>query len=52
MAQKNATPTKEQIRHLKNKGLNEHEWVVVKDLTRTMIIRNRFTGTIEMIEKT
>ena len=51
MAQKNASPTKEQEKVLKNNGLNVHFWVVVKDLDRSMIVKHRVTGDFKLISK-
>ena len=49
--QKNATPTKEQQVVLRKNGLNSINWVVVKDLNRSMIVKHRFTGEFKMIDK-
>lgn len=49
--QKNATPTKEQQEALRKNGLNSINWVVVKDLNRSMIIKHRFTGEFKVIYK-
>lgn len=51
MAQKNATPSKEQARHIKANGLLPIEWVVMKDLIHSMIIRHRITGEVKVIDK-
>ena len=51
MAQKNATPTKEQQMTICNAGLKPDDWVVVKDLMYSMIIRNRYTNEHKMIYK-
>ena len=51
MAQKNATPTKEQAETMQRHGLLRYEWVVVKDLTNSMIVRNRETGEFRVLEK-
>lgn len=51
MAQKNASPTKEQERVLKKHGLMIHCWVVVKDLERSMIVKHRITGEFKLISK-
>lgn len=51
MAQKNATPTKEQIALLKQAGLSVLNWVVVKEFANSMIVRCRVTGEFKMIEK-
>lgn len=49
--QKNAIPNKDQQKDLKANGLSPFEWVVVKDLTNTMIIRHRVTGEFRVIGK-
>ena len=51
MAQKNATPSREQQEHLKRAGLKPFAWAVVKDLNTQMIIRNRLTGEFKVIDK-
>lgn len=51
MAQKNATPTKEQKAALKKNGLPEYLWVVMKDVGRSLIVRHRITGEVKLIEK-
>ena len=51
MAQKNATPTKEQQEVLRKNGLRPYEWTIVKDLRNNMIVRNRYTNDVKMIEK-
>ena len=51
MAQKNATPSKEQARIIKENGLTPIEWVVLKDLNHSMIIKNRFTHEVKLIDK-
>lgn len=49
--QKNASPNKPQQKNLKSNGLRPFEWVVVKDLTNSMIIRHRVTGEFRVIGK-
>jgi hypothetical protein len=51
MAQKNATPTEEQQMTIIRAGLKPYEWVVIKDLKYSMIIRNRVTNEVRMIGK-
>lgn len=51
MAQKNATPSKEQARFIKANGLTPIEWVVLKDLNHSMIIKNRITHEVKVIDK-
>ena len=51
MAQKNATPTAEQQLTIVRAGLKPIEWVVIKDLKYSMIIRNRLTNEVKLIGK-
>lgn len=51
MAQKNATPTKEQQAVLRKHGLQEYEWVVIKDTGGSLIICHRVTKQVKLIEK-
>lgn len=51
MAQNNATPSKEQQLNICNAGLRPDDWMVVKDLLYSMIIRNRHTNEYRMIGK-
>lgn len=51
MAQKNATPTKEQAEILARHGLKAACWVVIKDLPGSMIVKHRITGEFKVIEK-
>lgn len=51
MAQKNATPSKEQGRVLEMNGLQKHLWVVVRDLSNSLIIKHRVTGEFRVIGK-
>lgn len=51
MAQKNATPSKEQAEVMKRNGLNPLMWVVVRDLAHTMIVKHRTTGEFKVIAK-
>lgn len=51
MAQKNATPTKEQAQVLETHGLKAYSWVVVKEFHDSMIVKNRFTGEFKHIGK-
>lgn len=51
MAQKNASPSKEQMWIISKHGLDRLLWTVVKDLPHSMIIRHRFTGEFKVIEK-
>lgn len=51
MAQKNATPTKEQKAVLARHGLKDMCWVVVKDLPSSMIVKHRITGEFKHLDK-
>lgn len=51
MAQKNATPNKEQSEIIERNGLNKAHWVVVKELSEKLIITNRFTHEFRTISK-
>lgn len=51
MAQKNATPSKAQAETLQQHGLLRHEWTVVKELTNSMIVRNRESGEFRVLDK-
>jgi hypothetical protein len=51
MAQKNATPTKDQQAAMKRAGLNPLMWVVKKELPSQMIIFHRITGSFQVINK-
>ena len=51
MAQKNATPNKEQAAVIERNGLNKAHWVVVKELSEKLIITNRFTHEFRTINK-
>ena len=51
MAQKNATPTKEQKSVLARRELNPLYWVVVRETPHSMIIKHRITGEFKVINK-
>lgn len=51
MAQKNASPTKEQAAVMQRHGLNKTMWVVVKDLKFSMICKHRVSGEFKVIDK-
>lgn len=51
MAQKNATPCKQQLETIKKNGLNPALFVVLQDLQYSMIIKNRITGEVRLIDK-
>lgn len=51
MAQKNATPSKEQAKVLERNGLNKLTWVVIQDFSKSMIVKHRITGEVKHINK-
>ena len=51
MPQKNASPSKEQAKWLKANGLIPVEWAIIKDLTHSMIIKNKITREVKLIDK-
>lgn len=51
MAQKNATPTKEQQEVMKKNKLMPLTGVVVKDLKNSMIVKHRITGEFKVLDK-
>lgn len=51
MAQKNATPTKDQKSTLERNGLRPELWVVVKDLPGSLIVKQRITCEFKVINK-
>lgn len=51
MAQKNATPSKEQQEIIKRNGLQPCVWTVMQDLNHAMIVKHRITGEVKVIDK-
>ena len=51
MAQKNVTPSKEQLGVIKKNGLLPAMFVVLQDLQYSMIVKNRITGEVRVIDK-
>ena len=51
MAQKNATPTKEQKAAMEKRGLKPAFWVVVNETPRSLIVKQRVTGEFKVIDK-
>lgn len=51
MKQKNATPTKEQAEILRKNKLNPAEYVVIKELAYSMIVKHRYSGEHQAIKK-
>lgn len=52
MAQKNATPTKEQKVVLQRHNLQDYLWTVMKDFEHSLMIRHRITGEVRVLDKT
>ena len=51
MAQKNATPSREQQEILRRNYLDPLHWTIVRDLRYSMIIRNRQSGETRVVCK-
>ena len=51
MAQKNATPTKEQQSAIRAAGLSPESWTVIRDLPSQLIICHRVTKDVHLIGK-
>lgn len=51
MAQKNATPTREQKEVLERNKLNPLCWVVVNETPNSLIVKQRITGEFRLINK-
>lgn len=51
MKQKNASPTREQAEILRKNGFNPAEYVVVKELTFSMIVKHRYSDEYHTIKK-
>lgn len=51
MKQKNDSPTKEQAEILRKNQLDPAEYVVVKDLKISMIVKHRYTGEHQIVKK-
>lgn len=51
MAQKNATPTKEQARVIRKNGLDPARWVVIKDFPHSLIIKRMVSEEFRLINK-
>jgi hypothetical protein len=51
MAQKNATPTREQQASIKAAELNPLMWTVLKELPSSLIIKHRITDEVKLIKK-
>ena len=48
---KKKEPSKEQNTIIKRNGLNPLCWVVLQDLTNSMIVKHRVTGEVKVIDK-
>lgn len=51
MKQKNATPTKEQSEIIRRNGYNPAEYVVVKELLYSLIVKHRYSSEYQIIKK-
>lgn len=51
MAQKNATPTREQKAIMEKRGLKSAFWVVVNETPMSLIVKQRITGEFKVIAK-
>lgn len=51
MAQKNATPTRDQQAAIKRAGLDPREWTVKKELPSQLIIINLIDSEFKMVSK-
>lgn len=51
MKQKNSSPTKEQADILRKNQLNPAEYVVVKVLKQSLIVRHRYSGEHQIAKK-
>lgn len=52
MPQKNELPNKEQAKWLKANGLIPiYDWAIIKELHNHMIVRNKYTNEVKMIDK-
>lgn len=51
MPQKNATPNKQQAAIIKRHGLEPLRWVVIRDLSCSLIIKHRDNDEFKVIEK-
>lgn len=51
MAQKNATPNKLQQAAIKKAGLDPQVWSIKKELPSSLIIINKNTGEMKLIDK-
>ena len=45
------SPTRKQKMILEDQGLNHKDYVILKDLVNTMIVKHRVTGEITVLEK-
>lgn len=45
------SPTREQKMILEDHGLNHKDYVILKDLVNTMVVKHRRTGEIRIVEK-
>lgn len=51
MAQKNATPTRQQAEFIRRSGRDPLYYTVIRDLPNSLIVMDRLTKTVEIVEK-
>ena len=51
MAQKNATPTRQQAEYIRRSGRDPLYYTVVRELPNSLIVIDRMTQTVEIITK-
>ena len=51
MAQKNATPSKEQQQIMAKHKLPAYLWTVMKEFNHALMVRHRVTGEVRVIDK-
>ena len=51
MANKNAVLTEEQKKVMKKNDLNPVCWMVLQDLNHSMIVKNKITGEVKLLDK-
>ena len=51
MTQKNATPSKAQAEIIRRAGLDPQDYVVVRTLEHSIIVRNRATDEFKVLDK-
>lgn len=51
MAQKNATPTRQQAEYIRRSGRDPLYYTVIRELPNSLIVIDRMTQTVEIITK-